>query len=103
MFKRGVLAWLLRGKGKVVSGVVSDVVDQRDNLGLRVYRREEGEETDKYTVIICNTQYAMLTCSPWLPKDMSKSFSYFRIKVEFSNRCIGTITGNGLKVAGSPP
>ena len=53
--------------------------------------REEGEETDKYTVIICNTEYAMLTCSAGLPKDMSKSFSYFRIKVEFNNWCIGTI------------
>ena len=26
-------------------GVVVDVVDQRGNIGLGVYRREEGEET----------------------------------------------------------
>ena len=91
MLKRGVLVWLLSGKGRVVSGVIGDVVDHRDNIGLRVYQREEGEETDKYTVIICNTQYAMLTCSAGLPKDMSKSFSYFKIKVGFNNWHICTI------------
>ena len=82
---------MLSGKGGVVSRVVGDVVDHRDNIGLGVYQREEGEETDKHTVIICNTEYAMLTCSAGLPKDMSKSFSYFRIKVGFNNRYICTI------------
>ena len=77
MFKGGVLAWLLSGKGKVVSGVIGDVVDHRDNIGLGVYRREEGGETDKYTVIICNTEYAILTCSAWLPKYMSNSYWLF--------------------------
>ena len=82
---------MLSGKDRVISGVAGDVVDHRENIGLRVYRREEGEETNKYTVIICNTEYAMLTCSAGLPKYMSKSFSYFRIKVGFSNQCICTI------------
>ena len=62
---------MLSSKGRVVSGVVGDVVDDKNNIGLRVYRREEGEETDKYIVIICNTEYAMLTCGAGLPKDMS--------------------------------
>ena len=52
---KGGLAWLLCIKGRVVSGVVGDVVDHRDNISLGVYRREEGEEIDKYTVIIRNT------------------------------------------------
>ena len=41
MLKGGLLAWLLRQEG----GVVGDVVDHRGIIGLRVYRREEGEET----------------------------------------------------------
>ena len=65
---------MLSGKGRVVSDVVGDIVDHMDNIGLGVYRREEGEETDKYTVIICNTKYAMLTCIAGLPKDRSKSY-----------------------------
>ena len=65
---------MLSDKGRVVSGVVGDVVDHKGNIGLGVYRRKEGEDTDKYTVIICNTEYAMLTCSAGLPKDMSKSY-----------------------------
>ena len=40
MIKGGGLAWLLWQ-----GGVVVDVVDHRGNIGLRVYRREEGEET----------------------------------------------------------
>ena len=63
MNKGGLLAWLLSGKGRVVSGVIGDVVDHRDNISLGVYQREEGEETDKYTVIMCNTEYAMLMCN----------------------------------------
>ena len=42
MIKGGGLAWLLRREG----GVVGDVVDHRViGIGLRVYQREEGEET----------------------------------------------------------
>ena len=42
MLKGGLLAWLLRQEGRVVG----DVVDHRGlSSGLRVYRREEGEET----------------------------------------------------------
>ena len=41
MIKWG-LAWKLCCKGR---RVVGDVVDHRGNIGLRVYRREEGEET----------------------------------------------------------
>ena len=41
MQEGGLLAWLLCGKG----GIVGDVVDDRDSIGLGVYRREEGEET----------------------------------------------------------
>ncbi len=37
--QRGGLAWLLWQ-----GGVVVDVVDHRGNIGLRVYRGEEGEE-----------------------------------------------------------
>ena len=37
---KGGLAWLLWQ-----GGVVVDVVDHRGIIGLRVYRREEGEET----------------------------------------------------------
>ena len=40
MLKGGLLAWLLRQEG-----VAIDVVDHRGNIGLGVYRREEGEET----------------------------------------------------------
>ena len=40
MVKGGLLAWLL-WQGVVVV----DVVDHRGNIGLRVYQREEGEET----------------------------------------------------------
>ena len=39
MLKGGLLAWLLWQ-----GGVVVDVVDHRGNIGLGVYRREEGEE-----------------------------------------------------------
>ena len=42
MLKGGLLAWLLKQEG----GVVSDVVDHSSiSRGLGVYRREEGEET----------------------------------------------------------
>ena len=42
MLKGGwLLAWLLRRE----EGVVVDVVDHWGNIGLGVYRREEGEET----------------------------------------------------------
>ena len=42
MLKGGLLAWLLRQEG----GVVSDVVDHSgSSVGLVVYRREEGGET----------------------------------------------------------
>ena len=37
---KGVLAWLLSGKGRVISGVIGDVVDHRDNIGLGVYQKE---------------------------------------------------------------
>ena len=40
MLKGGLLAWLLRQEG----GVIGDVVDHRGNIGLGVYRREEGEK-----------------------------------------------------------
>ena len=40
MIKGGGLAWLLWQEGVVV-----DVVSHRGNIGLGVYRREEGEET----------------------------------------------------------
>ena len=40
MLKGGLLAWLLWQ-----GGVIVDVVDHRGNIGLGVYRREEGEET----------------------------------------------------------
>ena len=36
------LAWKLCCKGR---RVIRDVVDHRGNIGLGVYRREEGEET----------------------------------------------------------
>ena len=42
MLKGGLLAWKLCCKGRRVAG---DVVDYRGNIGLGVYRREEGEET----------------------------------------------------------
>ena len=38
---KGGLAWKLSREG----GVIVDVVDHRGNIGLGVYRREEGEET----------------------------------------------------------
>ena len=41
MLKGGLLAWLLRQE----EGVVGDVVDHSDIIGLGVYQREEGEET----------------------------------------------------------
>ena len=41
MLKEGLLAWLLRQEG----GVVSDVDDHIGIIGLGVYQREEGEET----------------------------------------------------------
>ena len=41
MPKGGLLAWLLRQE----EGVAIDIVDHRGNIGLGVYRREEGEET----------------------------------------------------------
>ena len=40
VIKGGRLAWLLWQ-----GGVVVDIVDQRGSIGLRVYRRKEGEET----------------------------------------------------------
>ena len=40
MIKEGLLAWLLWQ-----GGVIVDIVDHRGNIGLGVYRREEGEET----------------------------------------------------------
>ena len=43
---KGGLAWKLCCKGR---RVVSDVVDHRGSIGLRVYRREEGEETVNIT------------------------------------------------------
>ena len=41
MLKGGLLAWNLCCKGR---RVVGDVVDHRGNIGLGVYRREEGGE-----------------------------------------------------------
>ena len=41
MIKKGGLAWLIWQEGVVVD----DVVDHRGDIGLGVYRREEGEET----------------------------------------------------------
>ena len=41
MIKGGGLAWKLCWKR---TSVVDDVVDHRGNIGLGVYRREEGEE-----------------------------------------------------------
>jgi hypothetical protein len=50
----------------------------RRSRGLRRYRglprEKRGEETDKYTANICNTEHAMLKCSAGLPKSMSKSY-----------------------------
>ena len=42
MLEGGLLPWNLYCKGR---RVVGDVVDHRGNIGLGVYRREEGEET----------------------------------------------------------
>ena len=39
---KGGLAWKLCRKGR---SIVVDVVDHSGSIGLRVYRREEGEET----------------------------------------------------------
>ena len=47
MLKGGLLAWLLWQ-----GGVIIDVVDHRGNIGLGVYRREEGKE-------IVNTEQTM--------------------------------------------
>ena len=46
MRQGGLLAWLLCGKGGVFDG---EAVDHQGIVsGLGVYRREEGEETNKY-------------------------------------------------------
>ena len=45
----GLLAWKLCGK----RGVVGGVAVLGGNVGLGVYRREEGEETDKYIANKC--------------------------------------------------
>ena len=47
MLKGGLLAWLLWQ-----GGVVVDIVDHRGNIGLGVYRREEGEETGNIIITI---------------------------------------------------
>jgi hypothetical protein len=41
-------------------------------------REKRGRKQYKYIANMSNTKQAMLTCSAGLPKDMSKSFSYFR-------------------------
>ena len=55
MFKMGVLACLLDGKGRVFDGEVVD--NQGIDGGLGVYREEGGEETNKYTVINAITKH----------------------------------------------
>ena len=40
MLKEGLLAWLFWQ-----GGVIVDVVDHKDCIGLEVYQREEGKET----------------------------------------------------------
>ena len=70
MIKGVLLALLLCGKRLIVGGVVVS----GSTVSRGVYRREEGEETDKYTTIICNTEHGMLKCSAGLPKNMSKPF-----------------------------
>jgi hypothetical protein len=56
-----LLAWKLCGK----RGVVGGVAVLRVYAGAGIYRREEGEETDKYTASICNTEHDMAKCSAW--------------------------------------
>ena len=46
MIKEGLLAWLLCRQKRICYG---EVVIHRIISALGVYRREEGEETDKYT------------------------------------------------------
>jgi hypothetical protein len=55
MLKKGVLACLLDGKGKVINCVVRllSSVDLGSYVGVGVYReRKEGEETSKYTAMM---------------------------------------------------
>ena len=54
-----MLAWKLCGKREVVSGVAV----LRGHISVGIYRREEGEEIDKYTAYKCNTEHDMLKCS----------------------------------------
>ena len=70
MLKEVLLAWKLCGK----RGVIGGVTVLRGYVSAGIYRREEGEETDKYTAIICNTEHGMLECSAGLPKHMSNPF-----------------------------
>jgi len=59
MIKGVMLAWKLCQKRRVVG----DEVVLRGYVGAGIYRREEGEETDKYTAYKCNTEHDMLKCS----------------------------------------
>ena len=59
MLKEGLLAWLLRREG----GVVSDVVDHRGiSSGLGVYRRRRGGRNSKYKAHRCITKHDMTIC-----------------------------------------
>ena len=58
MLKEVLLAWKLCGKGRVIGVAVLD-----GYVSTGIYRREEGEETDKYTANICNTEHVMAICS----------------------------------------
>jgi hypothetical protein len=66
MLKMGVLACLLGGKGKIVGGVVGDVVvllscvRLGSYVNVGVYREKEGEETGKHNANRCNTVRVML-------------------------------------------
>jgi hypothetical protein len=53
-----LLAWKLCGKGGVVGGVVV----LRGYVGTGIYRREEGEETDKYTANNATQMHDMAIC-----------------------------------------
>ena len=59
MLKEVLLARKLYGKG----GVIGVVTVLRGCVGTGIYRREEGEETDKYTANRCNIEHDMAICS----------------------------------------
>ena len=54
MIKEGLLAWLLCRQKRIFYG---EVVLHRIIIALGVYRREEGEETDKYTATKAITKH----------------------------------------------